>query len=142
MRRNILNQQTSRRKSGSPRKLQQVPEILNIHMDTHLTFKDWFPGLPLHDQVASNNAKLKYVLTYKLSQDHIKLFFAAIHSSYGCNNNPTALQFRSAYKRMLVRHEIASSSGNCRVRVSYACQTATYAISCFKKMQSLPGVMT
>ena len=67
------------------------------------------------DLVACNNAKRKYLLTYKLSQDHIELFFAAIRSSYGCNNNPTALQFRSAYKRMLVRHEISSSSGNCRV---------------------------
>ena len=67
------------------------------------------------DIVACNNAKLKYLLTYKLSQDHIELFFAAIRSSYGCNNSPTALQFRSPYKRMLVRHEISSPSGNCRV---------------------------
>ena len=72
-------------------------------------------GGNFQDLVACNNAKLKYLLTYKLSQDHIELFFAAIRSSYGCNNSPTALQFRSPYKRMLVRHEISSPSGNCRV---------------------------
>jgi len=56
---------------------------------------------------------LKYLLTYKLSQDHLELFFAAVRSSFGCNNNPTARQFVAAYKRLLVRHEIKAVGGNC-----------------------------
>ena len=71
-------------------------------------------GALFQDLIACEHPLLRYLLTYKLSQDHIELFFAAVRSSYGCNNNPTALQFRSAYKRMLVRHEISCESGNCR----------------------------
>jgi hypothetical protein len=49
---------------------------------------------------------LTYLLTYKLSQDYLEKFFSAIRSREGFNNNPNALQFKSAYKRLLVRHEI------------------------------------
>ena len=31
---------------------------------------------------------MKYLLTYKLSQDHLGLYFAAVRSSFGCNNKP------------------------------------------------------
>lgn len=53
---------------------------------------------------------LKYLLTYKLSQDHLKLFFGAIRSRGGFNNNPTSRQFEAAYKRLLIQSEI--SAGN------------------------------
>ena len=49
---------------------------------------------------------LKYILTYKLSQDHLELFFGAVRSKGGYNNNPTARQFEAAYKRLLVHSEI------------------------------------
>ncbi|VEN47124.1 unnamed protein product [Callosobruchus maculatus] len=56
---------------------------------------------------------LKYVLTNKLSQDHLELFFGAIRSKGGFNNNPSARQFEAAYKRLLVHTEIGGpSSGN------------------------------
>lgn len=50
---------------------------------------------------------LKFILTYKLSQDHLELFFGSIRSRGGFNNNPTARQFEAAYKRLLVHAEIA-----------------------------------
>ena len=59
---------------------------------------------------------LKYLLTYKLSQDHLELFFAAVRASGGCNNNPTAAQFMSAYKRLLTKHQIASATDNCNIQ--------------------------
>lgn len=41
-------------------------------------------------------------------------FFSAIRSRGGFNNNPNALQFKSAYKRLLVRHELKEfESRNC-----------------------------
>jgi hypothetical protein len=49
---------------------------------------------------------LRYLLTYELSQDHLKVFFSAIRAKRGHNNNPSAIQFQSAYRQMLVRHEI------------------------------------
>lgn len=54
--------------------------------------------------------KLKHLLTYKLSQDHVELFFCAVRSANGTNNNPTARQFEATYKRLLVRHEIGQGS--------------------------------
>ena len=53
---------------------------------------------------------MKYILTYKFSQDNHELFFAAARSSGGCNN-PTAKQFMAIYKRLLIRHDV-STSGN------------------------------
>ena len=67
-----------------------------------------------HDYVEKETAPLKYLLTYKLSQDHIELFFGAIRSAGGFNNNPTALQFTSAYKRLLLRSSIQGGKGNCQ----------------------------
>ena len=63
--------------------------------------------------VDTPSAPLKYLLTYKLSQDHLELFFSAVRSSLGSNNNPTARQFMAAYKRLLIRNEIRGVGGNC-----------------------------
>lgn len=49
---------------------------------------------------------MDYLLTFKLSQDFLETYFSAIRSRGGFNNNPNAKQFESAYKRLLVRHEI------------------------------------
>lgn len=57
---------------------------------------------------------MKFLLTYKLSQDHLEMFFSAIRSKGGHNNNPTAKQFKAAYVRLLCHHEIMTSdSANC-----------------------------
>ena len=58
--------------------------------------------------------KLSYICTYKLSQDHLELFFGSIRSSLGRNNNPTLMQFKAAYKKLLLPVElIHSDKGNC-----------------------------
>jgi hypothetical protein len=55
-----------------------------------------------------------YLLPYKLLQDNLETFFGAVRARGGFNNNPNALQFKLAYKRLLVRHEIKEvESGNC-----------------------------
>ena len=69
-----------------------------------------------HDMVESPQAPLKYLLTYKLSKDHLELFFGAIRSAGGFNNNPTAQQFTAAYKRLLLRSSIEGGKGNCEKR--------------------------
>lgn len=55
---------------------------------------------------------LKYLLTYKISQDHLELFFGAIRSKGGHNNNPTSRQFEAAYKRLIIHTELVSVKGN------------------------------
>lgn len=57
---------------------------------------------------------VKYLLAYKLSQDHIETLFSKIRSKSGFNNNPDASQFKSALKSLLVKSDITpSSSANC-----------------------------
>lgn len=43
-------------------------------------------------------------------------FFAAIRARGGRNDNPNARQFRGAYKRLLVRHQVKTGTGNCLLR--------------------------
>ena len=50
--------------------------------------------------------KIKYLPMYKISQDHIELFFSSIRSRLGSNNNPTPRQFTAAYKKLLIRTEL------------------------------------
>ncbi|RVE41326.1 hypothetical protein evm_014021 [Chilo suppressalis] len=55
-----------------------------------------------------------YISTYRLSQDHLELFFGIIRKHGGYNNNPNVLQFRAAYKKTLNHLELRSTfSGNC-----------------------------
>lgn len=66
--------------------------------------------------IDSDNAILDYLCTYKMSQDHIELFFSAVRSKGGFNNNPTAAQFQAAYKRLLIHGELKNiETGNCSV---------------------------
>ena len=45
-----------------------------------------------------DKSKLHFLLTFQLSQDHLETFFSFIRRFGGFNNNPTVVQFRSAYK--------------------------------------------
>ena len=65
------------------------------------------------DLVNGENPVLKCLLTYKMSQDHLELFFGAVRASGGWNNNPTKHQFIAAYKQLLMRHNIKGGRGNC-----------------------------
>ncbi len=58
--------------------------------------------------------QLKFLLTYKLSQDHLETWFSAVRSKSGNNNNPTCEQFKSIFRRLLIHHELRTSEGsNC-----------------------------
>lgn len=60
---------------------------------------------------------ITFLLTYKLSQDHIETLFSAVRSKGGYNDNPTCRQFQAAYKRLLVHNAIVgSTNGNCNTR--------------------------
>jgi hypothetical protein len=57
---------------------------------------------------------VKYLLGYKISQDHIEMLFSRIRARGGFNNNPDVNQFRIALRNLLVHTEItASSHANC-----------------------------
>lgn len=55
----------------------------------------------LYHNLVETQSKLKYIATYRLSQDHLELFFSMIRKHGGFNNNPNAVQFKGAYRRAL-----------------------------------------
>lgn len=58
--------------------------------------------------------KIKYLLGFKFSQDHLETLFSVIRSKGGFNNNPNCSQFKSAFKRILMRNQLSSSiNANC-----------------------------
>lgn len=67
--------------------------------------------LDLHVKTQQN---INYLLTYKLCQDHLEMFFSIIRCRGGFTNNPTSIQFESAYKKILVHTELSSAeTANC-----------------------------
>ncbi|RVE39890.1 hypothetical protein evm_015460, partial [Chilo suppressalis] len=61
-----------------------------------------------------DNGKLVYLPTYKLSQDHLEIFFSSIRLQCGSNDNPNVRQFKGSYKKLLTHLEIECiSTGNC-----------------------------
>lgn len=58
--------------------------------------------------------EVRYLLGYKLSQDHIETLFSKIRAKGGFNNNPNAVQFKAALKSLLVKTDITHSPhANC-----------------------------
>ena len=56
----------------------------------------------------------KFLLTYRLSQDHLETLFSRIRRKGGWNNNPNTLQFKFALRSLLMKNGVLSSSkGNC-----------------------------
>ncbi len=85
----------------SLRKTAFIGFLINIHSLQYL-----YKSLVLE-------SKVKYLLTYKFSQDHLELFFSAIRGRLGSNNNPTCREFQAAFKRLLLHQEIRGNRGNC-----------------------------
>lgn len=48
--------------------------------------------------------------TYRLSQDHLEMFFHRIRARNGCNDNPTVLQFQASYKRIQMMSDLEINS--------------------------------
>lgn len=65
--------------------------------------------IELFEFLTSRYDSFRYLNTYKLSQDHLEIFFSAMRSRSGKNDNPTAFQFKFAYKRLLIRSKIKGS---------------------------------
>ena len=70
--------------------------------------------IKIYDQYYKNHGL--YLLTYKLSQDHLEIFFSAVRNRQGNNNNPSCYQFINTFKRLLIHADIkGSEKGNCAV---------------------------
>lgn len=83
----------------SRRSMGVIGFISNIHSLAHLTrtiLGSTFGGKPVI-----------YILTYKLSQDHLEILFACIRKAGGFNNNPNAGQFVATYKKLMFRSGVS-----------------------------------
>ena len=66
----------------------------------------------IFDELLGSNS-IKFLLTYKLSQDPLEIFFSCIRASLGFNNNPTCSQFQAAFKKLLAGAANKTNSANC-----------------------------
>lgn len=67
------------------------------------------------EYVWQEHAILKFMLTRRMSQDHLELFFSSVRSRGGDRNNPNAPQFRAAYRKCLIAQiEPSSQCTNCK----------------------------
>lgn len=56
--------------------------------------------------------------TQCFSQDQLESFFGRVRSMGGCNRNPTAEQFCSAFRKIIINRDIRSAECNCRDNLS------------------------
>lgn len=58
--------------------------------------------------------------TYYLNQDHLELWFGVVRSHLGANNNPSTVEFRACFKKMLIYVDItdAQRGSNCQPLVA------------------------
>jgi hypothetical protein len=78
------------------------------------------------------NGKLEYILTFKLSQDHLESFFGCIRGRLGCNTNPTVPQFVSAYKKLL----LGAKGKNFKLGTNILAQDSTECLTVFPSNQT------
>ncbi|KAF0715996.1 THAP domain-containing protein 1-like isoform X5, partial [Aphis craccivora] len=87
----------------SGRKMFIIGFIVNMKSTLEMSYKLLY----------KNQNPLKFILTYKVSQDHLELFFACVRSRGGCNNNPNCIQFKHTLRQLLFTRNITVNSGNC-----------------------------
>ncbi len=95
-----LTDMSGKKLINSPRKTAFIGLIINIH-----SFRFLFENL-------IKTKQMRFLLTYKASQDHVELFFCALRSRLGANNNPSSREFKYTYKRLLLHHQIKGDRGN------------------------------
>lgn len=55
------------------------------------------------------NGSLPAFFPFQFSQDHLESFFSLIRNSQGRNDNPSTIEFRSAFRKLLVCHPLITS---------------------------------
>lgn len=85
----------SRIKTGFRGFLFNITSIMSIYTE-YVEEKHWIDHLP----------------TYRLSQDHLEMWFGQIRSMHGCNDNPTAQQFVASYRKLCFQNDVSVSTAS------------------------------
>lgn len=68
----------------------------------------------LTESVIVKEESLVFLPTYKLTQDHLEIFFGCIRMCGGHNDNPNVKQSKGIYRKLLTHLELRSlETGNC-----------------------------
>lgn len=73
---------------------------------------------------------MKYLRTYSFSQDHLEIFFSKIRARNGNNDNPNVVQFKGAFRRLLVSSLISikpPQSANCMLLEEFDVDDSYYS---------------
>jgi len=77
---------------------------LVLQTNRYASFLGWLVNIKtlteLYGKIVKNG-ELKFLLTFKLSQDPLENFFSSIRMACGDNNNPTSIQFKAAFQSLL-----------------------------------------
>lgn len=68
----------------------------------------------MYHELVETHHYMIFLATYRVSQDHLEMFFCKIRSMNGFNDNPPAQQFISAYRKLLHQSD-CSISGRANV---------------------------
>lgn len=92
----------------------------------------------MYEEFMDSSQVLKIFPTFMLSQDFVELFFCKIRSLHGYNDNPTVVQFISAYRKLLSNGNIlASYDANVKVFKSIIMTSFTDILSVSSKRPAL-----
>jgi hypothetical protein len=70
-----------------------------------------------HDLCEGSDAPMTFLRLYRTSQDHLECFFGAIRATGGCNNKPSAGDFKYAMRKCTLLRVRDVSEGNCMLQV-------------------------
>lgn len=83
---------------------------------------------------------LRFFATYRLSQDHLEMFFGRIRMANGLNDNPTCKQFISAYRKLSLQAVFdISKKANVSLREEGRCYSNILNVSSSKKIEKSPS---
>ena len=85
----------------------------------------------------ANVNRFSFVLTYKLSQDHLELLFACIREKNGFDNNPDMRQFKSALGEILLRVSVVGSRYSNCMTFENEFSSPVYSLKWSRKKSSL-----
>lgn len=89
---------------------------LVLNSEKYASFLGWLVNIKTLSELFEyivNTDELQFICTYKLSQDPLETFFSSIRMSLGCGNNPTTVQFKTAFKSLLCNSLNRKDNGNC-----------------------------
>lgn len=78
-----------------------------------------------------------FFATYRLSQDHLEMFFGRVRMANGLNDNPTCKQFISAYRKLGLQADFSiSKKSNITLREGDQCSSNILTVSSSKKQKT------